>query len=132
MPFETDIYHAPPPICMPTGAIWDKFGDRVAGNELAEHREPSDPCPRTATTSSSWGRGLGILTRPETPKFSYNLVDPPERNTVRVRTGGWTAIRLKADNPGVWFIHFHRGAYFLGAGHTTVLTIFVTLRQNLI
>lgn len=37
----------------------------------------------------------------------YNLVDPPERNTVPVPTGGWAAIRFKADNPGVWFIHCH-------------------------
>lgn len=38
---------------------------------------------------------------------NYNLVDPPERNTVAVPSGGWAAIRLKADNPGVWFIHCH-------------------------
>lgn len=38
---------------------------------------------------------------------SYNLVDPPERNTVAVPVGGWAAIRLKADNPGAWFIHCH-------------------------
>ncbi|RZC53186.1 hypothetical protein C5167_012043 [Papaver somniferum] len=37
----------------------------------------------------------------------YNLVDPPERNTVGVPTGGWTAIRFRADNPGVWFMHCH-------------------------
>ncbi|KAI3848955.1 hypothetical protein MKX03_015033, partial [Papaver bracteatum] len=29
----------------------------------------------------------------------YNLVDPPERNTVGVPTGGWTAIRFRDDNP---------------------------------
>lgn len=37
----------------------------------------------------------------------YNLVDPPERNTVAVPSGGWAAIRLRADNPGVWFVHCH-------------------------
>ncbi|KAJ7970285.1 Laccase [Quillaja saponaria] len=30
---------------------------------------------------------------------NYNLIDPPERNTVAVPTGGWAAIRFKADNP---------------------------------
>ncbi|PPS13881.1 hypothetical protein GOBAR_AA06693 [Gossypium barbadense] len=35
------------------------------------------------------------------------LIDPPERNTVGVPTGGWTAIRFRADNPGVWFMHCH-------------------------
>ncbi|PWA99378.1 Cupredoxin [Artemisia annua] len=37
----------------------------------------------------------------------YNLVDPPERNTVGVPMGGWAAIRINADNPGVWFMHCH-------------------------
>ncbi|RVW49312.1 Laccase-17 [Vitis vinifera] len=39
------------------------------------------------------------------PKF--NLVDPVERNTVGVPSGGWVAIRFFADNPGVWFMHCH-------------------------
>ncbi|XP_077227095.1 laccase 1 [Tasmannia lanceolata] len=42
---------------------------------------------------------------------SFNLVDPPERNTVAVPSGGWAAIRFKADNPGVWFVHCHLEAH---------------------
>nr|CAB3478856.1 unnamed protein product [Digitaria exilis] len=30
----------------------------------------------------------------------FNLVDPQERNTVAVPTGGWAVIRFVADNPG--------------------------------
>ncbi|KAJ6311857.1 hypothetical protein OIU77_013582 [Salix suchowensis] len=37
----------------------------------------------------------------------FNLADPVERNTVSVPTAGWIAIRFKADNPGVWFLHCH-------------------------
>lgn len=37
----------------------------------------------------------------------YNLVDPPERNTVGVPMGGWAAVRINAYNPGVWFMHCH-------------------------
>ncbi|KAK8502053.1 hypothetical protein V6N13_064158 [Hibiscus sabdariffa] len=37
----------------------------------------------------------------------FNLVDPIERNTVGVPSGGWVAIRFLADNPGVWFMHCH-------------------------
>ncbi|XP_058103405.1 laccase-1-like [Magnolia sinica] len=37
----------------------------------------------------------------------YNLVDPPERNTVAVPSGGWAAIRFQATYPGVWFLHCH-------------------------
>nr|GFB65996.1 laccase-17-like [Tanacetum cinerariifolium] len=28
-------------------------------------------------------------------------------NTVGVPAGGWVAIRFRADNPGVWFMHCH-------------------------
>lgn len=45
------------------------------------------------------GRGIGNY-NPNTDPQNFNLVDPPERNTVGVPTGGWTAIRFRADNPG--------------------------------
>lgn len=52
------------------------------------------------------GRGFGNY-NPNTDPAGFNLLDPPERNTVGVPTGGWTAIRFRADNPGVWFMHCH-------------------------
>ncbi|CAM8980430.1 unnamed protein product [Rhodiola kirilowii] len=52
------------------------------------------------------GTGIGNVNSKADPA-KYNLVDPPERNTVSVPTGGWTAIRFRADNPGVWFMHCH-------------------------
>ncbi|KAK4410827.1 Laccase-1 [Sesamum angolense] len=52
------------------------------------------------------GRGFGNFDVEKDPK-DYNLVDPPERNTVAVPMGGWAAIRLITDNPGVWFVHCH-------------------------
>ncbi|KAJ0965917.1 hypothetical protein J5N97_027055 [Dioscorea zingiberensis] len=52
------------------------------------------------------GRGIGNFDPAKDPA-KFNLVDPPERNTVGVPTGGWTAIRFRADNPGVWFMHCH-------------------------
>ncbi|KAL2486930.1 Laccase-1 [Abeliophyllum distichum] len=52
------------------------------------------------------GRGFGNFDVDKDPA-GYNLVDPPERNTVAVPVGGWAAIRITADNPGVWFIHCH-------------------------
>ncbi|CAA0807629.1 Laccase-11 [Striga hermonthica] len=52
------------------------------------------------------GTGIGNFDPVNDPK-KYNLVDPPERNTVSVPTGGWAAIRFRADNPGVWFFHCH-------------------------
>lgn len=52
------------------------------------------------------GTGIGNFDPVKDPA-KYNLVDPPERNTVGVPTGGWAAIRFRADNPGVWFLHCH-------------------------
>ncbi|XP_061349930.1 laccase-4-like isoform X2 [Gastrolobium bilobum] len=52
------------------------------------------------------GRGLGNY-NPKTDPKKFNLVDPVERNTLGVPAGGWTAIRFRADNPGVWFLHCH-------------------------
>ena len=45
------------------------------------------------------GKGLGNF-NPNTDPKKFNLVDPVERNTISVPTGGWTVIRFRADNPG--------------------------------
>ncbi|KAF7845469.1 laccase-17-like [Senna tora] len=52
------------------------------------------------------GQGVGNFDpKKDPPKF--NLVDPIERNTAGVPSGGWVALRFLADNPGVWFMHCH-------------------------
>ncbi|KMT18358.1 hypothetical protein BVRB_2g025140 isoform A [Beta vulgaris subsp. vulgaris] len=52
------------------------------------------------------GQGFGNFD-PKKDPANYNLVDPIERNTGGVPSGGWIAIRFFADNPGVWFMHCH-------------------------
>ncbi|XP_074343273.1 laccase-17-like [Apium graveolens] len=52
------------------------------------------------------GQGFGNY-NPNTDPQNFNLVDPIERNTIGVPSGGWVAIRFQADNPGVWFMHCH-------------------------
>lgn len=47
------------------------------------------------------GRGIGNFNPKKDPK-NFNLVDPVERNTIGVPSGGWTAIRFLADNPGTY------------------------------
>uniref|UniRef100_A0ACD6A4Q3 Uncharacterized protein n=1 Tax=Avena sativa TaxID=4498 RepID=A0ACD6A4Q3_AVESA len=46
------------------------------------------------------GRGVGNY-NPKTSPSTFNLIDPVERNTIGVPNGGWTAIRFRADNPGI-------------------------------
>jgi laccase len=45
------------------------------------------------------GQGFGNFDSNKDPK-KFNLVDPVERNTIGVPSGGWVAIRFLADNPG--------------------------------
>ncbi|OWM81710.1 hypothetical protein CDL15_Pgr007748 [Punica granatum] len=52
------------------------------------------------------GKGLGNYNPNKDPK-KLNLVDPVERSTISVPSGGWVAIRFRADNPGVSFMHCH-------------------------
>nr|XP_016506126.1 PREDICTED: laccase-15-like [Nicotiana tabacum] len=52
------------------------------------------------------GWGFGNFDEKKDP-LNYNLVDPPRVNTIAVPKNGWTAIRFKADNTGVWFMHCH-------------------------
>ncbi|XBI48483.1 hypothetical protein VPH35_112206 [Triticum aestivum] len=52
------------------------------------------------------GRGAGNFDRHK-DLATYNLDDPPYQNTVSVPKAGWAAIRFRAANPGVWFMHCH-------------------------
>jgi len=45
------------------------------------------------------GQGFGNFD-PNKDPAKFNVVDPVERNTVGVPSGGWVAIRFLADNPG--------------------------------
>ncbi|XP_008785462.2 laccase-24-like [Phoenix dactylifera] len=57
-------------------------------------------------------QGFGNYDR-ATAEKSYNLVDPQERNTVAVPTGGWAVIRFTANNPGMWIMHCHFDSHLL-------------------
>uniref|UniRef100_A0A0D9XD08 L-ascorbate oxidase n=1 Tax=Leersia perrieri TaxID=77586 RepID=A0A0D9XD08_9ORYZ len=62
------------------------------------------------------GYGYGRFD-PAVHPATYNLKDPIMKNTVAVHPFGWTALRFKADNPGVWAFHCHIEAhFFMGMG----------------
>lgn len=52
------------------------------------------------------GTGNGTYNSTTDPA-NFNLVNPPARNTISVPFGGWAAVRFRAVNPGVWFVHCH-------------------------
>ncbi|KAH9619509.1 hypothetical protein KSS87_015655 [Heliosperma pusillum] len=62
------------------------------------------------------GYGQGKFDPFNDPK-KYNLVNPILKNTVPIHPYGWTAIRFKANNPGVWLFHCHIESHFhMGMG----------------
>ena len=68
------------------------------------------------------GTGIGNFDPAKDPA-KYNLVDPMERNTVGVPTGGWTAIRFRADNPGT-FITISLKTQFFIISFTTMKLVY--------
>ncbi|XP_073007410.1 L-ascorbate oxidase [Typha latifolia] len=65
-----------------------------------------------------WVLGYGIgKFDPELHPKGYNLKDPIMKNTVVMHPLGWTALRFRADNPGVWAFHCHiEPHFFMGMG----------------
>ncbi|KAL6315617.1 hypothetical protein AAG906_003720 [Vitis piasezkii] len=57
------------------------------------------------------GWGFGNFNKDKDP-LGYNLVDPPLQNTIAVPKNGWTTVRFKAHNPGVWLMHCHIERHF--------------------
>lgn len=59
------------------------------------------------------GEGSGNFD-PNGDPGKFNLVDPVERNTVAIPSGGWVAIRFLADNPGL----HSKSIYYICSLHT--------------
>jgi len=54
-----------------------------------------------------WVLGYGEGKFEEGDERKFNLRNPPLRNTAVIFPYGWTALRFRADNPGVWAFHCH-------------------------
>ncbi|KAL9677666.1 hypothetical protein QQ045_005900 [Rhodiola kirilowii] len=54
-----------------------------------------------------WVLGYGEGKFSAKDEKSFNLKNPPLRNTAVIFPYGWTAFRFVADNPGVWAFHCH-------------------------
>jgi L-ascorbate oxidase len=68
------------------------------------------------------GQGVGTFD-PETDPANYNLVNPVRRDTATLWPTGWTALRFKADNVGVWPFHCSQNAHsVMGMGFSVVIS----------
>ncbi|EER98805.1 hypothetical protein BDA96_02G194300 [Sorghum bicolor] len=118
-----DVY-APPP--NPAATVSDglyrlQFGSVVDvvlqnANMLAANKSETHPWHLHGHDFWVLGYGIGRFD-PAVHPASYNLKDPILKNTVAVHPYGWTALRFKADNPGVWAFHCHiESHFFMGMG----------------
>ncbi|KAL8475062.1 hypothetical protein ACS0TY_031471 [Phlomoides rotata] len=92
--------------------------DIVLQNANTMNRNNSETHPWHLHGHDFWvlGYGSGKFDAVNDPK-KYNLVDPIMKNTVAVHPLGWTALRFRADNPGVWAFHCHIESHFyMGMG----------------
>ncbi|KAK1436393.1 hypothetical protein QVD17_02172 [Tagetes erecta] len=67
------------------------------------------------------GWGFGNFNRSR-DRLKFNLEDPPLQQTIAVPKNGWTAIRFKADNPGVWLMHCHLERHIIWGMEMTFIT----------
>lgn len=59
------------------------------------------------TSSRGWGSYNPFDTSVPAPGGEYNTLNPPRRDTFWVPRRGYTVVRFKADNPGIWMFHCH-------------------------
>ncbi|XP_038975510.1 L-ascorbate oxidase-like [Phoenix dactylifera] len=98
--------------------VFNSTIDVILQNANTMKRNNSETHPWHLHGHAFWvlGYGMGKFD-PETDPKRYNLVDPIMKNTVAVHPYGWTALRFRADNPGVWAFHCHiEPHFFMGMG----------------
>eukprot|EP00794_Sanderia_malayensis_P000836 gene835-132_t len=39
---------------------------------------------------------------------TFNLKNPPSQDSVLLPFGGYVVVRIRTDNPGIWFMHCHQ------------------------
>ncbi|CAL5323890.1 hypothetical protein CsSME_00002743 [Camellia sinensis var. sinensis] len=118
-----DIYSPPPnPNVTTSNSIYRLQFNSVVdiilqnANSLSNHTSETHPWHLHGHNFWVMGYGVGKYDMVNDPK-KYNLVDPIMKNTVPVHPYGWTALRFRADNPGVWAFHCHIESHFyMGMG----------------
>lgn len=83
-------------------AQYDSNGQIIGDNmDIDCHGNPNRNisfCNAATWADKSWG-GNNIP--------GLELTKPPRKDTIIVPSGGYVVVRIKADNPGMWFMHCH-------------------------
>ncbi|MED6181434.1 hypothetical protein PIB30_019332 [Stylosanthes scabra] len=97
---------------------FDSTVDIILQNANTMNKNNSETHPWHLHGHDFWvlGYGNGKFDKEKDPK-NYNLENPILKNTVPVHPYGWTALRFRANNPGVWLFHCHIDSHFyMGMG----------------
>lgn len=112
--FDYDIYNSPVYPNSNTGSGIYMFQlnqvvDVVLQNtNILERIKRSDFHPWHLHGHDFWILGYGDgMFKPGDDETKFNLENPPLRNNAVLFPYGWTALRFKANNPGVWAFHCH-------------------------
>ncbi|PSR86345.1 L-ascorbate oxidase [Actinidia chinensis var. chinensis] len=81
--------------------------DLILQNANALDKNVSEIHPWHLHGHNFWVLGYGEGKFTVKDERSFNLKNPPLRNTAVIFPYGWTALRFVADNPGVWAFHCH-------------------------
>ncbi|CAL8462933.1 g2467 [Coccomyxa elongata] len=88
---------------LPANANGGDYRPGVGANRTAQEQHPFH-----MHGHHFWVLAYGLGTFNEaTNRSSFNTDNPPFRDSYTIFKNGWTAIRFKADNPGVWILHCH-------------------------
>ncbi|KAL1158503.1 hypothetical protein V6Z11_A08G228200 [Gossypium hirsutum] len=81
--------------------------DVILQNANALAKDVSEIHPWHLHGHDFWVLGYGEGKFKDGDEKTFNLKNPPLRNTAVIFPFGWTALRFVADNPGVWAFHCH-------------------------
>ncbi|KAL8545014.1 hypothetical protein ACS0TY_005281 [Phlomoides rotata] len=81
--------------------------DVILQNANALKADTSEIHPWHLHGHDFWVLGYGEGKFTDKDEATFNLKNPPLRNTAVIFPFGWTALRFVADNPGAWALHCH-------------------------
>uniref|UniRef100_J3MZ05 L-ascorbate oxidase n=1 Tax=Oryza brachyantha TaxID=4533 RepID=J3MZ05_ORYBR len=92
--------------------------DMVLQNTVIPANNRSETHPWHLHGHDFWVLGYGDgKFDPEADGWRLNARDPVMKNTVALHPMGWTAVRFRANNPGVWLFHCHLESHvYMGMG----------------
>ncbi|KAF7815489.1 L-ascorbate oxidase [Senna tora] len=92
---------------------YDQVVDVILQNANAYGKNKSAIHPWHLHGHDFWVLGYGEGKFKDGDEKLFNLKNPPLRNNVVVFPYGWTALRFRANNPGVWTFHCHMEPHFV-------------------